>query len=351
MSHENTPHAASRKAFSLLRLSVLMLPLALVSCTDPFSPMTPKDTALRGGALTTSSLASGGSTAGERTASNISAQNSLAIEQPQSMPVDQGRTLQNMLIEQSVRHGIPLIVSQSPTEQNANYALKIVAQAASTPKGAILIYVGDLIDAMGTRQHRVTREHQFPGFAKDPWALVPKDVLAEIAKDTAQEIAGWYDAKGLQRVGIALNDTTGMDNAGLNETIATAAIKTNRTIITSPSRFLVTVAPTPGNGNNVLAKALRSALILTEIPPTGGAYYVQGTVTIRSAPELAPGHSHVSITWEVTDPEGTALGIISQKNAVKTRILATDWGPEAHAAARAAAQGIKELLSPLHFRS
>lgn len=344
MRQKNIPHSASRKALNLLRLPVLMLPLALFGCTDPFSPMAPEVSPLRSGTLTTGAV--GGSTAGETVASNISAQNSLAIEQPQSMPVSQARALQNMLIEQSVRHAIPLIVSHSPSEQNANYALRVVAQAASTPKGAILIYVADLIDAMGTRQHRVIREHQIPGFAQDPWTLVPKEILEEIAKDTAQEIANWYDANGLQRVGLVLNDGHNLD-----ETLSTASIQTNRTIVnTQPPRFLVTVSPTPGNGTDVLAKALRSALILTKIPPTGGAYYVQGTVAIRGAPELAPGHSHVSITWEVTDPDGTALGIISQKNTVKTRILATDWGPEAHAAARAAAQGIKELLTPLYFR-
>lgn len=342
MRLQRTPHAASRKATRFLRLPVLLLPLAVFGCSDPFSPMAPEASPLRNAPLTTGAV---GNSVGEDVASNISAQNSLAIEQPQSMPESQGRTLQNMLIEQSVRHGIPLIVSQSPTDQNANYALKIVAQAASTPKGAILIYVGDLVDAMGTRQYRVTRERQVPGFAQDPWALVPKDMLDEIAKDTAQEIADWYDTKGLQRVGLAMNDTH-----SLNETIATAAIQTNHTIQTTPPRFLVTVSPTPGNGNDVLAKALRSALILTKIPPTGGAYYVQGTVAIRRTPELSPGHSHVSIIWEVTDPDGIALGTISQENDVKTRVLATDWGPEAHAAARAAAQGIKELLSPLHFR-
>ena len=347
MRSQNAPHSASRKAFRLLRLPVVMLPLVTFGCTDPFSPMEPHASALRGETLTTGSVTQAG--AGENVAADISAQNSLAIETPQNMPAGQARTLQNMLIEQSVRHGIPLIVSQNPSEQNANYALKVVAQAASTPKGAILIYVGDLIDAMGTRQHRVTRERQFPGFAQDPWALIPKDVLAEIASDTAQEISNWYDSKGLQRVGLDLNSTPTVTPAS-NAPLATASIQTNRTVNVMPPRFLVTVSPTPGNGNDVLAKALRSALILTKIPPTGGAYYVQGTVAIRSAPDLAPGLSHVSITWEVTDPDGTALGIISQKNAVKTRILATDWGPEAHAAARAAAEGIKELLTPLHFR-
>lgn len=345
MRSQNAPHSASRKALRLLRLPVVMLPLALFACTDPFSPMAPETSPLRSGTLTTSSIAQGSTTPGKTGVFNISAQNSLAIERPQSMPAGQARTLQNMLIEQSVRHGIPLIVSQAPSEQNANYALKIVAQAASTPKGTILIYVGDLIDAMGVRQHRVTREHQIAGFAQDPWALVPKDILAEIASDTAQEISNWYDSNGLQRVGLDLTAP-----AKTNAPLTTASLQTNRTINPLPPRFLVTVSPTPGNGNEVLAKALRSALILTKIPPTGGAYYVQGTVAIRSAPELAPGHSHVSITWEVTDPDGTALGIISQENTVKTRILATDWGPEAHAAARAAANGIKELLTPLHFR-
>jgi hypothetical protein len=56
------------------------------------------------------------------------------------------------------------------------------------------------------------------------------------------------------------------------------------------------------------------------------------------------GKQAIQIDWRVKDPQGKALGTVSQKNEIPEGSLDGSWGKTADAAAAAAAQGIVKLL-------
>ena len=56
------------------------------------------------------------------------------------------------------------------------------------------------------------------------------------------------------------------------------------------------------------------------------------------------GKQAIQIDWRVKDPQGKALGTVSQKNEIPEGSLDGTWGKTADAAAAAAAQGIVKLL-------
>jgi hypothetical protein len=104
------------------------------------------------------------------------------------------------------------------------------------------------------------------------------------------------------------------------------------------------VAGAPGDGNSALASALQSELsrqgvALTDKP--NGSYKVEGKVIVGAAKE---GKQPIQIDWRVKDPQGKALGTVSQKNEIPQGSLDGSWGKTADAAAAAAAQGIMKLL-------
>jgi len=118
---------------------------------------------------------------------------------------------------------------------------------------------------------------------------------------------------------------------------------------TGPSQrrgvFLSEIAGAPGDGNAVLASALRHAL---EAGPfglaenAGGAtHVVRGTVT---ADPPKDGNQRIAIEWRVTTPDGREVGEANQENTVPAGRLDRRWGGIAGLAAQAAAEGITEIL-------
>ena len=84
----------------------------------------------------------------------------------------------------------------------------------------------------------------------------------------------------------------------------------------------------------------RSGITLTN-SPTSAAYRVIGKVAIG---KVNGGQQPITIDWHVKDPQGNALGTVSQKNKIPQGSLNGAWGKTASAAAGAAAQGILKLL-------
>src|SRR5690606_34244800 len=150
----------------------------------------------------------------------------------------------------------------------------------------------------------------------------------------------------------------GQDNAGaianivrqVDEALAGAG---QRPASQPPPAAAHTVAPTisilpvegaPGDGRDVLARALGIALrgrglrVADAIDVDG--LIVDGDVLVEPAPN---GQERVSLTWQVRWADGRELGVVSQSNTVP-RGAAQAWEPVAPVVAANAADGIARLV-------
>lgn len=105
------------------------------------------------------------------------------------------------------------------------------------------------------------------------------------------------------------------------------------------------VAGAPGNGNNLLRRAMAFALMRADVQvndfPEPDAFVVQGNVSITPKDT---GGDLVSVSWAVLDGRGREIGVIDQANTVASGSLDQDWGPVAAPIARAAVGGIVTLI-------
>lgn len=105
------------------------------------------------------------------------------------------------------------------------------------------------------------------------------------------------------------------------------------------------VAGAPGNGNNLLRRAMafalkRAEVEVTDFPPPDG-FVVQGDVTLEPQ---ETGGDLVTVSWVVMDAQGRELGTIDQANTVPDGYLDTNWGPVASPIAKAAVPGVVTLI-------
>jgi len=109
--------------------------------------------------------------------------------------------------------------------------------------------------------------------------------------------------------------------------------------------FLAGIGGAPGDGDTALAMALRQALDAGpfDLADTadGATHVVRGTVV---AGPPADGSQRIEIVWRVTTPDGREVGEARQENVVPAGRLDRRWGAVAGLAARAAAEGIAEVL-------
>lgn len=105
------------------------------------------------------------------------------------------------------------------------------------------------------------------------------------------------------------------------------------------------VAGAPGNGNNLLRRAMAFALMRADVQvndfPEPDAFVVQGNVSITPKDT---GGDLVSVSWAVLDGRGREIGVIDQANTVASGSLDQDWGPVAAPIAKAAVAGIVTLI-------
>ena len=223
----------------------------------------------------------------------------------------------------------------------SRYKMRGYVVSSSEESGAKLAYIWDLNNKAGRRQHRITGEKTVSGGnGKNPWKGVNDRVIAAIASDTADQLAGYMVKKN----GGAVKTASAPRRRSSRAPATTASTGKN-----APKRIIMAmvmpVTGAPGDGKASLTKAIKTRLygkgIRLTSKRTDTVYQVRGVVQVGKA---SSGKQSIRIDWRVYDPKGKRLGTVTQKNEIPQGSLNGSWGPIADAAAGAAANGISKLL-------
>lgn len=273
------------------------------------------------------------------------------------------KQLSSQLTAAAEKHRIALAPDR---DAKADYLLRGYIVAARDKTSTKVSYIWDVSDPTGKRVNRITGEEVAATVnPKDPWASVTPQVTQSIADKTATSLGSWLpnqasaaiasgssaaapSAVGAPHGQIQSASASGDSAAAPQRSSSTTAVSGTTTASIARSDDVAAVVPAvtgaPGDGNTTLASALQSELsrqgvALTDRPT--GTYKVEGKVIVSAAKE---GKQAIQIDWRVKDPQGKALGTVSQKNEIPQGSLDGSWGKTADAAAAAAAQGIMKLL-------
>ena len=270
--------------------------------------------------------------------------------------------------------------------------------AVTETDGTTLSYVWDVFDAGGNRIHRVEGSEKSPERPSDPWIAADEAVLGRIAETSTAALAAWLIANGQNEA--APTETTPAETApatsapAATETppatgttapppanqsgdaspvtneaapVRSAAFSQNTTprlrlasifagTNTAPAQpaaatatqntnvQLGAVEGAPGNGNEALTAALKTALAARGIGTNGGndaPYRVLADITKSPAHN---GREAIAVIWRVENGAGEEVGTVRQLRHVKAGALDGKWGAAATAAAEAAAGGMTEII-------
>jgi len=165
-----------------------------------------------------------------------------------------------------------------------------------------------------------------------------------IAEKTISKFAAWLPNKKASTTPAAAPAKTAQKiaNAAPSAPAYTGSLATNSNAMTA---FIEPVRGAPGDGKTSLTNAIRQQLkakgIRLASNNTSPNYVVRGNVAMGSP---SNGNQKIKIEWQVLDPQGKRLGVVSQKNVIPQGTLDGKWGGTAQAAASAATQGIIKLL-------
>ncbi len=238
----------------------------------------------------------------------------------------------------------------------AGYNMRGYVVSSSEDKGAKLAYIWDLNNKAGRKQTRISGEKNISGSTSDnPWKGVNDRVIAGIASDTADQLAGWLVKKngGVVKTATAgsrqkLRPTRIRARTAPTTTASTGKATSKRIIMA----MVMPVTGAPGDGKTSLTRAIKKRLYANGIrltsKRTDSVYQVRGIVKVGASQK---GKQPIRIDWRVYDPRGKRLGTVTQKNEIPQGSLSGSWGPIADAAAGAAANGITKLLPKSASRS
>lgn len=80
---------------------------------------------------------------------------------------------------------------KNSADTTAEHILKGYFSAFSEGDKVTIVYVWDVLDNSGARQHRMQGQESFPSEAKDPWASVPPSLMQQIAQKTITNYLTW----------------------------------------------------------------------------------------------------------------------------------------------------------------
>ena len=227
----------------------------------------------------------------------------------------------------------------TPGTSGEEYVLRGYLIAAPEQRGSKISYIWDVTDTKGTRVTRVSGEEMVAkGSPSKPWSGVDSTVTRTIAAKTTSQLAAKLPG--------GRSGSTASVAAAPAAAAATTASAPARPAKAGPAKVLVApVNGAPGDGRRSLTTALKKRLYKGGIKlannATGRIYTVKGTVKLTSA---SGGKESIRISWQVFDPNGKALGTVTQQNKIPKGSLNGPWGAIADAAAGAAADGIIKLL-------
>ncbi len=276
---------------------------------------------------------------------------SISMAAPVGPPSNVSRKLNAKIVAELKRRNINVIHGK------AGYNMRGYVVSSSEGSGAKLAYIWDLNNKSGRKQTRITGEKSLAGSrGSDPWAGVDDQVIAAIASDTADQLAGWLVKKN---GGVARTVSTRTASTGIARKLRANRIRANKgpstTASTGKTTLMAMVMPVtgaPGDGKVSLTRAIKTKLYARGIrltsSQTSSVYQVRGVVQIGKTRQ---GKQPIRIDWRVYDPRGKRLGTVTQKNEIPQGSLNGSWGPIAEAAAGAAANGITKLLPKSALRS
>ena len=257
-------------------------------------------------------------------------------------PTSVSTRLTKNLIEAAAKRNLAVITNGS---DKPDYTIRGYVVAAGMNTGTKLSYIWDIADKTGKRAHRITGEEILNGKnAKDPWANVTDGAINGIAEKTVGKFITWLPNKktGASTPAVAPPASQKIANAAPAAPAYTGSLATNSGATTA---FIEAVHGAPGDGKASLTNAIRQQLkakgIRIASANTSPNYVVRGNVSM-GAP--SNGNQKIKIEWQVLDPNGKRLGVVSQKNVIPQGTLDGKWGGTAQAAASAASQGIVKLL-------
>ncbi|MEL7048782.1 MAG: hypothetical protein AAFO75_07445 [Pseudomonadota bacterium] len=267
------------------------------------------------------------------------------------------------------------ITAATSTDQTTAYTLRGYIVSAREPAGTKVSYIWDVTTPAGKRVNRITGEELVAGApaSRDPWSAVSPGLIQTISGKTADKLVAWLPSQGSVTQAVAGAATSATTSATATATTAASQVAgstqratsavtnaarqaaTTTGSIGSPSSsgsggitaIVPSVTGAPGDGSVALANALRRELQNKGVRMASAAspsnYRVEGKVNLGPKTN---GKQTIAIDWHVKQPNGTALGTVSQKNEIPAGSLDGAWGQTANAAAAAAAHGIAELLVP-----
>ena len=230
----------------------------------------------------------------------------------------------------------------TPGTNGEEYILRGYLIASPERRASKISYIWDVTDTKGTRVIRVTGEEMVAkGSRSKPWSGMDSAAIRSIAaKSTSQLAAKLPGGRSGSSAPVAAAP------AVATTAVASTAAATARPVKAGPAKVLVVpVSGAPGDGSRSLPTALKKRLYKGGIKlangTSGGVYTVKGTVKLTSA---SGGKESIRISWQVFDPNGKALGTVTQQNNIPKGSLNGPWGAIADASAGAAADGIIKLL-------
>lgn len=195
-----------------------------------------------------------------------------------------------------------------------------------------VIAVIDIADKEGKPLHRLLNEATLSGTRPE---AMSETGLRRFAASTAERVSQWYAAWSPPASYTLVSTDPNAD-------LLTASI-------VAP-RFRVSTGPAPGDGARALTRALESQLAEQSRKLTwmrGGDFSVEGNIATASRPD---GRLDVDLHWVLKSAEGTMLGEVHQKQALRAQEIAGEWGELAKSAAEAAAKGVIAILEPAAAR-
>ena len=297
-----------------------------------------------------------------------------------NMPTDKRQPLTDLLVEAAAGHDVAIVQGAFGDGLRLDGAFTLEATAG----GATLGYEWKLADPTGKLLQSFSGVEVEPGAKAAGWAGISDKLLQQVATSTAQALAAKLAGMGYAVRAASLAPPSGKLAAGPEaateidyETLfgprlsaaPSASPITTASLASVPSSSplprpepkpspddpaaikaiaLVSVTGSPGKGDAEIRDALRSTLVDAGWPvvarPERGALTIRGKITV--APPKGE-TQRVALAWSVSTADGKALGTVRQANDVAAGTLDEGWGPMAAPVARAAAEGLFDLVDGL----